>query len=423
MTPMTPAIRAEGVCKSFRIPLDRPATLKHRLLHPRSTSRYRRFHALQDVSFDVAPGEFLGIIGHNGCGKSTLLKILSGIYQADGGEVSVVGRISPFLELGVGFNPELTARENVFLSGSVLGLTRRELDERVDHIIDFADIGEFSETKLKNFSSGMQVRLAFSVAIQVDAQVLLMDEVLAVGDASFQEKCFDVFSEYKRQGKTIVLVTHDLVSVLNYCDRCILLDHGKLIADGGPSEVTARYRRMVGAGRDHVTEADAADAGMAADLVRYGSREIAISHVRLLDGDGGEHTVFTTDSPMTVEIEYEVHDDAPGAFVAGLTFERTDGVQLASPSTAPIGLIIACAGRGSRGVVRYTMDSLPLLAAAYHLHVGISDRHAGHTFDRIERAATFRVVDERSRGGMIEPHGRWETAELGDGTAAAAANA
>src|SRR4029077_16856327 len=176
-----------------RVPLDRSATLKYRVTHLRSSARYRDFHALEDVSFSVPHGQFLGIIGHNGSGKSTLLKILSQIYQPTTGSVHVDGPVSPFLELGVGFNPELTARENVYLNGAVIGLTRRDLAGRVDDILAFAEVSDFSEQKLKNFSSGMQVRLAFSVAIQADAGILLMDEVLAVGDARFAEKCFDIF--------------------------------------------------------------------------------------------------------------------------------------------------------------------------------------------------------------------------------------
>ena len=233
------------VSKRFRIPLDRSTTLKYRLTHPRSSGRFYSLFALNQVSFDVQAGEFVGIIGSNGCGKSTLLKILAGIYPPSGGSIALDGRVSPFLELGVGFNPELTARENVFVNGAILGLTRQQLRDRFDAIIDFADLRDFVDQKLKNFSSGMQVRLAFSVAIQANAQILLMDEVLAVGDARFQEKCFEVFWRYKREGKTIVLVTHDLGSVESYCDRAILLDHGHLVADGKCADVTGRYRRMV----------------------------------------------------------------------------------------------------------------------------------------------------------------------------------
>src|ERR1035437_7356190 len=197
------------------------------MTHWRSATRYRIMEALRDVSFEVSAGEFIGIIGHNGSGKSTLLKILSRIYRPDAGVVAVEGKVSPFLELGVGFNPELTARENIFLSGAILGLGRAELHRLFDEIIGFAELEQFVDHKLKNFSSGMEVRLAFSLAIQAHAEILMMDEVLAVGDASFQQKCFDIFARYKREGRTVVLVTHELGAVMTYCDRALLLDHGR----------------------------------------------------------------------------------------------------------------------------------------------------------------------------------------------------
>ena len=207
---VNPVVEVSHLRKRFRLPLDKSTTLKYRVTHWRSSSRYRDLIALRDISFDIPPGQFLGIAGPNGCGKSTLLKILCRIYKADSGYARVNGEFSAFLELGVGFNPELTARENIFLGGAMLGLTRAQLRDKVDEVFAFAELEDFAEQKLKNFSSGMQVRLAFSVAILAQTDLLVMDEVLAVGDASFQEKCFDTFSRYKREGKTIVLVSHDL---------------------------------------------------------------------------------------------------------------------------------------------------------------------------------------------------------------------
>ena len=403
---MTAAIVCDGVSKRFRIPLDRPSTLKYRVTHWRSAARYRDFFALSDINFEVPDGQFLGIIGHNGCGKSTLLKILARIYREDSGRVEINGQVSPFLELGVGFNPELTARENVFLNGAVLGLTHHEMARRVDEIIAFAEVSEYASQKLKNFSSGMQVRLAFSVAIQADAQILLMDEVLAVGDASFQEKCFEIFARYKREGRTIVLVTHDLSAVDLYCDRAILLDHGRLLADGPPSEVTALYRRQVGEHSDHAAvELDGDQTPSEFD--RWGSREISVTGVRMLDGAGHRHSSFTADQPMTVEIDYEVHDDQVGAFICGLAVQRQDGVALAGPNTANQGRVLACPPTGSRGTIRYQIDQLSLLGAAYFLSVALYDRHAGHAFDHLEKVQSFRVVDERGRHGMVELGGRW----------------
>ena len=400
---MTPAIVCEGVSKRFRIPLDRSTTLKYRATHPRSTSRYHDFFALQDISFEVPQGEFIGIIGHNGSGKSTLLKILSRIYTHDTGTVQINGNVSPFLELGVGFNPELTARENVYLNGAVLGLTHAELDQRIDGIIEFAELEQFVDQKLKNYSSGMQVRLAFSVAIQADAQILLMDEVLAVGDARFQEKCFDVFARYKREGKTVVLVTHDIGSVNLYCDRALLLDHGHLHADGPPGEVTALYRRMMGS----VSEAeDTAGTGEHGD--RWGTREVEIIATRLLDIDGGTHRVFSAGAPMIVEVDYTVHGDSVEDFLCVLRFDRADGLTLGAPESTMARLSMVRQLPGTSGTLRYKVDALPLLSASYTLTVALHDQHRGHTYDQIERVQSFRVIDEKSRPGLVELGGTWE---------------
>ena len=400
---MTAAILCENVNKRFRIPLDRSTTLKYRFTHLRSSGRYYDLHALEDISFEVPEGQFLGIIGHNGSGKSTLLKVLSRIYTADSGTVRINGAVSPFLELGVGFNPELTARENVYLNGAVLGLTHAELDRRIDGIIGFAELENFADQKLKNYSSGMQVRLAFSVAIQADAQILLMDEVLAVGDARFQEKCFDVFARYKREGKTVVLVTHDVGSVNLYCDRALMLDHGKLHADGPPSEVTGLYRRMMGAVSD---AEDSAHAGEQGD--RWGSREVEITAVRMLDIDGGTHRVFSAGAPMIVEVDYTVHSGDFDDFLCALRFDRTDGLNLAAPESTLGRLSMVKVLPGSSGTLRYKVNHLPLLSASYGLTVAMHDQHRGHTYDQIENAQEFRVIDEKSRPGLVELGGEWE---------------
>ena len=244
---MSTAIAVHNLSKLFRVPMDRSTTLKYRVTHLRGTSRYRELWALRDISFDIKQGEFCGVIGGNGSGKSTLLKILAGIYRAASGQILVDGEVAQFLELGVGFNPELTARENVFLNGAILGLSRRELSSRMHDIFQFAELTDFVDQKLKNFSSGMSVRLAFTVAIQGDADILLMDEVLAVGDARFQAKCFDVFAGYRKQGKTVVLVTHDLGAVDTYCDRALLLEDGNLRAVGSARDVTNIYRSSIAA--------------------------------------------------------------------------------------------------------------------------------------------------------------------------------
>jgi ABC-type polysaccharide/polyol phosphate transport system ATPase subunit len=237
------AIELRGISKTFHLPHQQRTTVKEYFLHPFSRSTYEVQRALDEISLSVARGEFFGIIGSNGSGKSTLLKIIAQIYRQDSGTVEVDGLLSPFIELGVGFNPELTARDNIRINSALLGLTRRELDERFDQIVEFSELERFIDQKLKNFSSGMQVRLAYSIAIQVDFDVLLLDEVLAVGDERFQEKCFATFDDIRASGKTVVFVSHDLDAVGRFCDRTLYLRGGREQLIGATSDAVDLYRR------------------------------------------------------------------------------------------------------------------------------------------------------------------------------------
>jgi len=251
------AIEVRHVEKVFRIPEHRVDTLKERAAHPFTRAVYRQLHALHDVSFDVRRGEFFGIVGRNGSGKSTLLKILASIYRADGGRVRMAGRVAPFIELGVGFNPEMTARENVQLNGVLFGLGRRQAARILDAVLDFAELREFVELKIKNYSSGMMVRLAFAIMVQADADIMLIDEVLAVGDAAFGQKCMDIFYERRAAGKTIVLVTHDMATVQALCHRAVVIDDGELQYKGEPEETALRYFRLnFGGAPGEMCEAD-----------------------------------------------------------------------------------------------------------------------------------------------------------------------
>jgi ABC-type polysaccharide/polyol phosphate transport system ATPase subunit len=238
----TCAIEVTGINKSFALPHEIQSTLKEHFLHPLRRTTYEHQQALNDVSFEVVQGEFFGIIGPNGSGKSTLLKILAGIYRQDSGTVVVNGLLSPFIELGVGFNTELNARDNILINGTLLGLTRSQLEERFDSILEFGELERFADQKLKNYSSGMQLRLAFSIAIQVPFDILMLDEVLAVGDDAFQKKCFGVFDDLIQEtNKTIVFVGHDLETMKRYCDRALYLQDGVVQAIGRVEEVVERY--------------------------------------------------------------------------------------------------------------------------------------------------------------------------------------
>jgi ABC-type polysaccharide/polyol phosphate transport system ATPase subunit len=238
------AVSVQDLSKTFRLPHQHYSTLKERALHPFAARTYDELEALRDVTFEIKTGEFFGIVGRNGSGKSTLLKCLAGIYDVDRGEVRVSGRVSPFIELGVGFNPDLTARDNVMINAIMLGLSRKEACAQFDEIIEFAELEEFVDLKLKNYSSGMSVRLGFSVAIQVDAEVVLVDEVLAVGDASFQQKCFAEFDRMKAEGRTILFVTHDMGSVERFCDRGLVLERGRIADMGPPEQITRTYGEL-----------------------------------------------------------------------------------------------------------------------------------------------------------------------------------
>lgn len=238
-----PAIEVKGITKTFKIPLDKGKSVKSKILG-RAGKGYREFTPLNDISFTVYEGDFFGIVGRNGSGKSTLLKTIAGIYEPTAGRVKVNGTLVPFIELGVGFNPNLTGRENVYLNAALLGFSRSEIDDMYDDIVDFAELHDFMDERLQNYSSGMQVRLAFSIAIRAKGDILLLDEVLAVGDTAFQQKCYDYFEQLKRDRKTVILVTHSMVNVERFCNRGLMLHNGEVKAIGSSTEIADEYRSV-----------------------------------------------------------------------------------------------------------------------------------------------------------------------------------
>jgi ABC-2 type transport system ATP-binding protein len=314
-------IEVRDLAKTFRIPEHRVDTLKERAAHPLRRMEYRELRALTGVSFDVHTGEFFGIVGRNGSGKSTLLKILSSIYRPDAGTVRMAGRLAPFIELGVGFNPELTARENVVLNGVLLGLTKREARRRLDAVIEFAELEDFVELKLKNYSSGMMVRLAFAVMVQADADIMLIDEVLAVGDAAFAQKCLDVFRERREAGKTIVLVTHDMSTVQDLCDRAMILHDGDLKFIGDPQETAAMYYRLNFA-VDREAEGAELDRQLSAVVDEDAARVV---QARLLGDKGQPVRSIEQGEPMRLEAVLEAKRELvnPKFVIHGLTEDGT----------------------------------------------------------------------------------------------------
>jgi len=269
-------ISVKHVSKNFYLPQEKHSGLKQAILGFRFGKKYENQHALKDISFDVKRGEFFGIVGRNGSGKSTMLRIIAGIYRPTKGKISVNGKLVPFIELGVGFNQELTGRDNVYLNGALLGFNRREMSAMYGEIVAFAELEDFMDQKLKNYSSGMQVRLAFSIAIRARSDILLIDEVLAVGDEAFQRKCLDIFEQYKAQNQTIVLVTHDMEMVRKFCSRAILIHDGNVIQVGNPRAVAEKYSQL---------NQQAVDVGVAKDNHARASK----SHLKVdIENPGGD---------------------------------------------------------------------------------------------------------------------------------------
>jgi ABC-type polysaccharide/polyol phosphate transport system ATPase subunit len=322
-TPL-PAVRVDAVSKDFALPHEHVHTLKERVLHPLRGRSHETLHALRDVSFDVAPGEFFGIVGRNGSGKSTLLKCMAGIYATDRGAIYINGRLSTFIELGVGFNPDLPARDNAMLNATLLGLSPREAARRFDEVIAFAELEEFVDLKLKNYSSGMEVRLAFSVMIQVDADILLIDEVLAVGDAAFQQKCFDEFARIRKEGRTVLLVTHDMSAVQRFCDRAMLLENGRIVELGDPERVGNRYLELNFSER-------ARAGGEREEGDRYGDGRATIEEAWFEDADAQRCEVLPAGEPCSFVCRVVFHEQVDNPlFGVNLQNAQRDTVLAAS---------------------------------------------------------------------------------------------
>ena len=390
-----PALSLSHVSKAFRLPHQQYHTLKERVLHPFRASTFDLLQAVDDISVELAQGEFFGIVGRNGSGKSTLLKCLAGIYDTDSGEVEVHGRLSPFIELGVGFNPDLTARDNVVINAIMLGLTRRQARERFDAIIEFAELEDFLDLRLKNYSSGMSVRLAFSVAIQVDAEILLIDEVLAVGDAAFQQKCFDEFQRLKREGRTIVLVTHDMGIVQRFCNRAMLLDHGKLVELGDPARIARSYNELNFGTTVHELPADEQAEGSGAATIVDGWFE---------NSAGERIAALAHGEPCAACMEVRFHEALENP-IFGVTLRNDVGATVFATSTAfdhgPTGQF----GAGERTIVRMRFENW-LTASRYSLTPSIArDGSGANALDLREDLATLVVHGWHFTGGVTNlPH-------------------
>jgi len=381
-------ISAREVFKTFRVPERRIDSLKERATHPMARPRYRELNALRGVSFEVHEGEFFGIVGRNGSGKSTLLKIMASIYRADGGRIQMAGRLAPFIELGVGFNPELTARENVVLNGVLMGLGRREAQRRIDAVLDFAELREFVDLKLKNYSSGMMVRLAFAVMVEADADIMLIDEVLAVGDASFAQKCTDIFRAKRRAGKTIVLVTHDMATVQAFCDRAMLIHDGTLSYLGDPEETALRYYRLnFGHGGTEPAPGGVPDVN------------VRIIDARLESETGARIENVEQGDPIHLTVILEARRDLVSP-VFGFHFQDADGVRVFG-FNRPLSDDVEVLRAGQRVRISGKIEN-PLLPGRYFVSCWISrNRTQGDLALHILRLLDFVVYGTRPGPGSI----------------------
>jgi lipopolysaccharide transport system ATP-binding protein len=408
-----PLIRLSNVSKRFALRREVNRSFQQSFIRLMQGKRDPResFWALRDVSFEVMRGDCFGIIGPNGSGKSTLLKLITGILEPTEGAISISGRVASLLELGAGFHPDLTGRENIYLNGSVYGLNRRQMESRIDDIIEYAELGDFIDVPIKHYSSGMYVRLGFAVATHSDPDILIVDEVLAVGDVAFQHKCLDSIQHFRNRGGTLVFVSHDLSSVQALCNNAVWLDHGRVKASGSPLDVSMSYVNHVA----DETQAKAGTQGLAetAHGQRWGSGQVEVISVVLCDGAGRERVVFATGQPLEIQLNYRIHTGAEEP-VFGLAVHDQNGVHICGPNTEFGGLRIpATPGYGR---VIYRVPNLSLLEGAYLLSVAAVNGLDNGVYDYHDRAYQFRVTPgrERERYGVITLNGTWSTHKLAE---------
>jgi ABC-type polysaccharide/polyol phosphate transport system ATPase subunit len=393
------AIEVDHLSKNFRLYHERNQYLKATVLKGRR-ARYEEFWALKDVSFEIEFGRTFGIVGSNGSGKSTMLKCLAGILYPDKGSVRVNGRLTALLELGAGFHPELTGIENIYLNGAILGLPRAEIKRRFDDIVSFAGLEKFIDTPVKNYSSGMTVRLGFAIAANVDPEILLIDEVLAVGDASFQRKCAETIEQFRKEGRTIVFVGHGMDQVEQLCERAAWLERGELKAVGPTSDVVDEYM-----GSSHGDRLREAEQGQ-----RWGSGEAEIRSVRLLDADGAETLVLESGRPATITIDFDAATRLD-ELIVGFRITHLHGLPVFGTNTRRRATTIHRVQGPGR--ISFAFDRFPLLEGVYDLTIDLADHSEAHAYDHWDKGVRFEVsqpgiFDE----GVVVADGKWIVDEL-----------
>lgn len=388
--PKEVTVSVDEISKSFLLPHEKKTSIKQAFtgLFASRTKSYEHQKALDGVSFSVEKGEFFGILGRNGSGKSTLLKILAGIYQPSKGKVTVKGKLVPFIELGVGFNPELTGRENVFLNGALLGFTRDEIAMMYDDIVAFAELERFMDQKLKNYSSGMQVRLAFSVATRAQADILLIDEVLAVGDADFQKKCFDYFRKLKASDTTVIFVTHDMNAVREYCDRAVLIENSKVVEVGPASKIASMYTKMF-------INQSTKEASPTKSL-RWGTKAVTIGDITTSKrrySDKDELVAFT----YTMIARENVTDAVPGFMIKSTSEQHIAGTNSYLLNHPPI-----CMKTKEKRAVTFTLPNV-FNTGTYIIEPAVIYKNGAEVAEWWEQAVTFDVFKEMKTPYLISP--------------------
>jgi lipopolysaccharide transport system ATP-binding protein len=409
---MPDAIIVRGLAKQFRrYQSDRPRTLKEAFIRRFHGVRpIERFWALRDITFSVSSGRMLGVIGANGAGKSTLLRLIGGVGRPDQGSVQAHGRIGALLDLGVGFHPELSGRENVFISGVIAGLTRHEVTQRFASIVDFAELQRFIESPLRTYSTGMQMRLAFAVAVHTAPEILLIDEVLAVGDASFQRKCLERIAQFKAEGCAIILVSHDTTLIQQLCDEVVWLRAGRMVAQGNPATVVGQYLDEQSAATRRRTPMEwptlytRTGAELRVNENRFGSLELEITDVRLLDPAGVPATELERGDPLRVEIEY-VSPQPVQAPIFGVTISREDGLICCDTSTAAASLIPPTVH--GRGRITLYLERLDLEGGQYYVDVGVYEAGWAYAYDYHWHAYPLLIRAPGGHHGVLRPPHRW----------------
>lgn len=393
------AIKIEDLGKSFKLPHEKHSSIKGAFVNIFNKKKgYEKQEALKDISFDVKKGEFFGIVGRNGSGKSTLLKLIAGIYSPDKGNIAVNGKLTPFIELGVGFNMELTGRENVFLNGALLGFSRSEMQAMYGEIVRFAELGKFMDQKLKNYSSGMQVRLAFSIAIRAKTEILVIDEVLAVGDVAFQKKCYAVFQALKREGRTVVFVTHGMGDVERFCDRVLVVDKGKQLGVFEAHEARILYEKINQ--QELGSELDDSGKGEA----RWGSGPVRVESVSLINGGKSVHKKIDINQPFEVDLRFKQtkkSSEYDKNFLLGINIFSDDGHNLFGPNTSEMTLPLDIKG------LKLTIPNLPLNKGRYYITVALFDPKGIETYDHLDRTVSFEIDTDNKYYGSLDVDHSW----------------